>query len=123
TVFMTTVRLVVYITAIMFAVAQFDVDYGPLLVAAGGISLAVGFGAQTLVKDFFAGFFILLEGQFSIGDVVEVNGKTGTVENLNLRTTVVRSLNGDVHTIPNGQIATTTNMTKLWSRTIVDIGV
>lgn len=123
TVFMTTARVVVYITAIMFAIAQFDVDYGPLLVAAGGVSLAVGFGAQTLVKDFFAGFFILLEGQFSIGDVVELNGKTGTVENLNLRTTVIRSLNGDVHTIPNGEISTTTNQTKLWSRTIVDIGV
>lgn len=123
TVFMTTARVVVYITAIMFAIAQFDVDYGPLLVAAGGVSLAVGFGAQTLVKDFFAGFFILLEGQFSIGDVVELNGKTGTVENLNLRTTVIRSLNGDVHTIPNGEITTTTNQTKLWSRTVVDIGV
>ncbi|MCB9932075.1 MAG: mechanosensitive ion channel [Planctomycetes bacterium] len=123
TVFMTTARVVVYITAIMFAIAQFDVDYGPLLVAAGGVSLAVGFGAQTLVKDFFAGFFILLEGQFSIGDVIEVNGKTGTVENLNLRTTVIRSLNGDVHTIPNGEISVTTNQTKLWSRAIVDIGV
>ncbi|MCB9895620.1 MAG: mechanosensitive ion channel [Planctomycetes bacterium] len=123
TVFMTTARVVVYITAIMFAIAQFDVDYGPLLVAAGGVSLAVGFGAQTLVKDFFAGFFILLEGQFSIGDVVEINGKTGTVENLNLRTTVIRSLSGDVHTIPNGEISVTTNQTKLWSRAIVDIGV
>lgn len=123
TVFMTTARVVVYITAIMFAIAQFDVDYGPLLVAAGGVSLAVGFGAQTLVKDFFAGFFILLEGQFSIGDVIEVNGKTGTVENLNLRTTVIRSLNGDVHTIPNGEISVTTNQTKLWSRAIVDVGV
>ena len=123
TVFMTTARVVVYITAILFAVAQFDVDYGPLLVAAGGLSLAVGFGAQTLVKDFFAGFFILLEGQFSIGDVVEINGKTGTVENLNLRTTVIRGLNGDVHTIPNGEISVTTNQTKLWSRAVVDIGI
>ena len=123
TVFMTTARVVVYITAIMFAIAQFDVDYGPLLVAAGGVSLAVGFGAQTLVKDFFAGFFILLEGQFSIGDVIEINGKTGTVENLNLRTTVIRSLNGDVHTIPNGEISVTTNMTKLWSRAVVDVGI
>ncbi|MBZ0136024.1 MAG: mechanosensitive ion channel [Planctomycetes bacterium] len=123
TVFMTTARVVVYITAIMFAIAQFDVDYGPLLVAAGGVSLAVGFGAQTLVKDFFAGFFILLEGQFSIGDVIEINGKTGTVENLGLRTTVIRSLNGDVHTIPNGEISVTTNQTKLWSRSVIDIGI
>lgn len=123
TVFMTTARLVVYITAIMFAIAQFDVDYGPLLVAAGGVSLAVGFGAQTLVKDFFAGFFILLEGQYSIGDVVEVGGKIGTVEHIGLRTTVLRSLSGDVHTIPNGEISSTTNMTKIWSRAVVDVGV
>jgi moderate conductance mechanosensitive channel len=122
-VFMTTARVVVYITALMFAIAQFDVDYGPLLVAAGGVSLAVGFGAQTLVRDFFAGFFILLEGQFSIGDVVDLNGKIGTVENLNLRTTVLRSLDGSVHTIPNGEITRTTNMTKLWSRAVVDVGV
>ncbi|MDC1142548.1 mechanosensitive ion channel family protein [Planctomycetota bacterium] len=123
TVFMTTSRLVIYILAIMFSIAQFDVNYGPLLVAAGGVSLAIGFGAQSLVKDFFSGFFILLEGQFSIGDVVEVGGKIGTVENLNLRTTELRSLNGDVHVIPNGEISATTNMTKEWSRAVVDVGV
>ncbi|MCF6227323.1 MAG: mechanosensitive ion channel [Planctomycetes bacterium] len=123
TVFMTTSRLLIYMLAIMFSIAQFDVNYGPLLVAAGGLSLAVGFGAQSLVKDFFSGFFILLEGQFSIGDVVEVGGKIGTVESLNLRTTVLRSLNGDVHVIPNGNISATTNMTKEWSRAVVDVGV
>ncbi|MHC4840825.1 MAG: mechanosensitive ion channel family protein [Planctomycetota bacterium] len=123
TVFMTTSRLVIYILAIMFSVAQFDVNYGPLLVAAGGVSLAIGFGAQSLVKDFFSGFFILLEGQFSIGDVVDVGGKVGTVETLNLRTTVLRSLNGDVHVIPNGEISATTNMTKEWSRAVVDVGI
>lgn len=123
TVMTATTRLVIFVAAVMAIMAQFDVDYGPLLVAAGGVSLAVGFGAQSLIKDFFAGFFILLEGQYSIGDVVEINGKTGTIESLNLRTTVIRSLNGDVHTIPNGQISLTTNQTKLWSRTIVDINV
>lgn len=123
TVFMTTAKVVVYILGLMFVVSQFDVDYGPLLVAAGGLSLAVGFGAQSLVKDFFSGFFVLLEGQFSIGDVVEINGKTGTVESLNLRTTVLRSLNGDVHVVPNGEIKVTTNMTRTWSRAVVDIGV
>lgn len=123
TVFMTTAKVVVYILGLMFVVSQFDVDYGPLLVAAGGLSLAVGFGAQSLVKDFFSGFFVLLEGQFSIGDVVEINGKTGTVESLNLRTTVLRSLNGDVHVVPNGEIKVTTNQTRTWSRAVVDIGV
>lgn len=119
----TTMRVIVWVLAVMFALSQFDIDYGPLLVAAGGVSLAVGFGAQSLVKDFFAGFFILLEGQFSIGDVIEINGKQGTVENLNLRTTVIRSLDGTVHTIPNGQISLTSNMTKLWSRAVLEIGV
>lgn len=123
TVFMTTAKVVVYILGLMFVVSQFDVDYGPLLVAAGGLSLAVGFGAQTLVKDFFSGFFVLLEGQFSIGDVVEINGKVGTVENLNLRTTVLRSVNGDVHVVPNGEIKMTSNRTRTWSRAVIDIGV
>jgi moderate conductance mechanosensitive channel len=123
TVVMTSARLAVFIVALMFVLSRFEVDYGPLLVAAGGISVAVGFGAQTLIRDFFAGFFILLEGQFNIGDVVEINGKSGTVEKLNLRTTVLRSLSGDVHTIPNGEIKMTSNQTKLWSRAIVDIGV
>lgn len=122
-VFMTTAKVVVYVMALLFAVAQFDVDYGPLLVAAGGVSLAVGFGAQALVKDFFSGFFILLEDQYSIGDVVELNGKVGTVESLNLRTTVLRSLSGDVHVVPNGEITIVSNMTKGWSRAVVDIGV
>jgi moderate conductance mechanosensitive channel len=123
TVVMTSARLAVFIVALMFVLSRFEVDYGPLLVAAGGISVAVGFGAQSLIRDFFAGFFILLEGQFNIGDVVEINGKSGTVEKLNLRTTVLRSLAGDVHTIPNGEIKMTSNQTKLWSRAIVDIGV
>ncbi|MBK9974203.1 MAG: mechanosensitive ion channel [Planctomycetes bacterium] len=123
TVFVATMRAVIFVLALMFALGQFDLDYGPLLVAAGGVSLAVGFGAQSLVKDFFSGFFILLEGQYSIGDVVEVNGKTGTVEHLNLRTTVIRSINGDVHTVPNGEISVTTNQTKVWSRAVMDIGI
>ena len=123
TVFMTTARVVVYLTALMFVVSQLDVDYGPLLVASGGLALAVGFGAQTLVKDFFSGFFILLEGQYSIGDVVEINGKSGTVESLNLRTTVLRSLDGNVHIIPNGEFKQVSNKTKGWSRAVVNISV
>ena len=122
-VFAGAVRFSIYVLAGLFVVSQLDIDYGPLLVAAGGVSLAVGFGAQALVKDFFAGFFILLEGQYSIGDVVEINDKTGTVEDLNLRTTILRSVDGNVHTIPNGEITITTNKTKYWSRAVVDIDV
>ncbi|MBX2813075.1 MAG: mechanosensitive ion channel [Myxococcales bacterium] len=116
-------RFVIYILAILFVIGQLDIDYGPLLVAAGGLSLAIGFGAQTLVRDFFAGFFILLEGQYSIGDVVDINGKAGTVEDLNLRTTIIRSIDGQVHTIPNGEITITSNKTKFWSRAVADISV
>lgn len=116
-------RFFIYILAFFFVIGQLDIDYGPLLVAAGGLSLAVGFGAQSLVKDFVSGFFILLEGQYSIGDVVDIDGRAGIVEDLNLRTTVLRSLNGEVHTIPNGEITTTTNKTKFWSRAVVDVGV
>lgn len=122
-VFLGGARFIVYVLATLFVIGQLDIDTGPLLVAAGGLSLAVGFGAQALVRDFFAGFFILLEGQYSIGDVVDIEGKSGTVEDLNLRTTVLRSLNGEVHTIPNGEIKTTTNKTKHWSRAIVEVGV
>lgn len=116
-------RAVIYLMTIFFVMAQIDIDYGPLLVAAGGLSLAVGFGAQSLVKDFFSGFFILLEGQYGIGDVVEVAGKIGVVEDMNLRTTILRNLMGQVHVIPNGEISTTSNLTKLWSRAVVDIRV
>ena len=116
-------RFFIYALAVLFVVGQLDIDYGPLLVAAGGLSLAVGFGAQALVRDFFAGFFILLEGQYSIGDVVDINGKAGIVEDLNLRTTILRSIDGEVHTIPNGEITITTNKTKFWSRAVVDISV
>lgn len=122
-VFAGTTRVAIYVLALFFVIIQLDIDYGPLLVAAGGLSLAIGFGAQSLVKDFFAGFFILLEGQYSIGDVVNIDGKAGVVEDLNLRTTILRSLSGEVHTIPNGEIKTTTNMTKQWSRAVLDIGV
>jgi small-conductance mechanosensitive channel len=123
TVLMTSARIAVFVVALMFILSRFDVDYGPLLVAAGGVSLALGFGAQSLIRDFFAGFFILLEGQYNIGDVVEINGKSGTVEKLNLRTTVLRDIGGEVHTIPNGEIKLTSNQTKQWSRAIVDVSV
>lgn len=122
-VFLGTGRFFISILAILFVIGQLDIDYGPLLVAAGGLSLAVGFGAQSLVKDFFAGFFILLEGQYSIGDVVMINDKSGIVEDLNLRTTIIRSIDGEVHTIPNGEISITTNKTKSWSRAVVDVSV
>ncbi|MCA8940838.1 MAG: mechanosensitive ion channel, partial [Planctomycetes bacterium] len=80
------ISAVIWVLAILMILGRFGIDYQPLLVATGGIGLAVGFGAQSLVKDFFSGFFILLENQFTVGDVITIDGKTGTVEEINLRT-------------------------------------
>jgi small-conductance mechanosensitive channel len=99
------------------------IDIGPLLAGAGILGLAISFGAQSLVKDVIAGFFQLMENQFSVGDVVELAGKEGTVERMNLRVVHIRDAKGNVHIIPNGQIGVVTNMTKGWSRAVVDIGV
>jgi small-conductance mechanosensitive channel len=99
------------------------VEIGPLIAAAGIGGIAIGFGAQSLVKDFFSGFFMVMERQFDVGDVVEVAGVGGVVESLGLRTTVVRSLDGSRHVVPNGEIRVTTNHTKEFSRYLVDLPV
>jgi small conductance mechanosensitive channel len=121
------IRFVLSITIITVAVVmilgELGIEIGPILAAAGVIGVAIGFGAQNLVKDFLSGFFILLEDQFRIGDWVAVGGVSGLVEKINLRITVLRDLNGNVHFIRNGYIDVTTNMTKEFSRYIFDIGV
>lgn len=99
------------------------INIAPLLAGAGILGLAVSFGAQSLVKDVISGFFYLLEGQFAVGDVIEVAGKSGVVERMTLRMVVLRDLRGVVHMVPNGQITTVSNMTRKWSRAVVDVGV
>jgi small conductance mechanosensitive channel len=99
------------------------IDIGPILAGAGILGLAVSFGAQSLVKDVIAGFFYLVEGQFAMGDVIEVAGRTGVVERMTLRMVVLRDSQGTVHMVPNGQITTVSNMTRKWSRAVVDVGV
>jgi small conductance mechanosensitive channel len=99
------------------------IDIGPLLAGAGILGLAVSFGAQSLVKDVISGFFYLVEGQFAVGDVIEVAGKSGVVEQMTLRMVVLRDLRGSVHMIPNGQITTVSNMTRKWARAVIDVGV
>lgn len=99
------------------------VDIGPLLAGAGILGLAVSFGAQSLVKDVISGFFFLVEGQFAVGDVIEIAGKSGVVERMNLRVVMLRDTNGALHMIPNGQITTVSNLTRGWSRAVVDVGV
>jgi len=99
------------------------IEIGPILAGAGVLGLAVSFGAQSLVKDVIAGFFILLENQFAVGDNIEVAGKAGTVELMTLRIVQLRDLEGILHTVPNGQIGTVSNKTRAWSRAVVDVGV
>jgi moderate conductance mechanosensitive channel len=109
--------------ASMMVLKKFGIEIGPILAAAGIVGLAVGFGAQSLVKDVISGFFILLEDQIRVGDVVQIAGKGGLVEKINLKTTILRDLAGNVHYVPNGQIDVVTNMTKDYSRYVFDIGV
>lgn len=115
-------------TVVLLAVATLMaldafVDTGPLLAMAGVLGLAFSFGAQSLVKDVINGAFILMEGQYAIGDVITVNGTSGLVETITLRATVLRDLHGVVHTIPNGKVETVSNRTKVWSRALLDVSV
>jgi moderate conductance mechanosensitive channel len=99
------------------------IPIGPLLASVGVFGLAVSFGAQSLVKDLISGAFMLAEGQFAVGDVVKVGDTAGLVEKITLRTLVLRDINGVVHVIPNGTVDTLSNMTKSWSRAVLEIGV
>ena len=102
---------------------KLNVNIAPLLASAGIVGLAVGFGAQTLVKDVISGFFLILENQVRVGDSAEINGVSGLVEAINLRTLVLRDVRGAVHIFPCGSIATTTNLTKDYAYAVVDIQV
>src|ERR687892_44860 len=107
----------------MAALAVLGVNTGALLASAGVLGFAVGFGAQTMVKDLLNGLFLLAEGQYTIGDTIEVNGVTGTVERVTLRTTTLRNYNGDVHIVPSGDVRLVTNKSKGWARVVLDVGV
>jgi small conductance mechanosensitive channel len=107
----------------MLLLAEVGVDLAPLLAAAGIGGLAIGFGAQNLVRDVITGFFILLEDHVRVGDVVRVGGKGGLVEGISLRVLTLRDFDGSVHLIPHGTIETITNMTKDFSYYLLDVGV
>jgi small conductance mechanosensitive channel len=119
----TNVALVFVITITMLTVLSVFINIGPLLASVSVVGLAISFGAQSLVKDVISGTFILLEGQFGIGDVVKMGDTAGMVEKMTLRTTVLRDLHGVVHTIPNGEITRVSNLTKTWSRSVIDVSV
>ncbi len=116
-------RIAIFFAGVLMILSEIGIDLGPLLAAAGLGGLAIGFGAQSLVKDLISGFFILLENSVRVGDVVEVAGVSGLVEEIELRTIRLRDLSGNVHVVPNGVIDKVKNMTKDYSYSLFNIGV
>ena len=102
---------------------EFGIEVGPILASAGVVGIAIGFGAQNLVRDVISGFFIILENQIRVGDVAIINGTGGLVEKIQFRTTILRDLAGIVHIFPNGTISTLSNLTNEWSAYVFDIGI
>ena len=117
------VTVVISLVAGMLILTEMGVSVAPVLGAAGVAGLAVGFGAQSLVKDFFTGFFLLLENQIRQGDVVRLGNHSGVVENLTLRYVQLRDYEGNVHFVPNGTIVTVVNMSRGFAQAVVEIGV
>jgi small conductance mechanosensitive channel len=117
------VTVVVTVVAGIVILGEFGVSVAPILGAAGVVGIALGFGAQSLVKDYFTGFFLLLENQIRIGDIVEAGGKGGVVEELTLRYLRLRDYEGNVHYIPNGAISVVTNRSLGYAYAVVDAGV
>jgi len=107
----------------MSALAVLGVNPGALLASAGVLGFAVGFGAQTMVKDLLNGLFLLAEGQYTIGDEITISGVTGVVERVTLRTTTLRASNGDIHIVPSGDVRLVTNKSKGWSLVSIDAGI
>ncbi|MEM4658607.1 MAG: mechanosensitive ion channel family protein [Candidatus Methanosuratincola sp.] len=114
---------VVLVIAAIIILAEFGVNVTPIIASAGIVGLAVGFGAQNLVRDIISGLFLILENQVRVGDFAEINGQGGLVEAINLRTVVLRDLEGTVHIFPNGTINALSNKSKEWSRVVLDVGV
>ena len=115
--------LFIYLIAFTMILRELGVDIAPIIAGAGLAGVALGFGAQNLIKDLIAGFLILSEDQFRVGDVIKTAGVSGQVERITLRVTQVRDLEGVVHTIPNGEIKVVSNLTKEFSRVALDVGV
>ena len=115
--------VVIWAVVLITILMELGIEVGPILASAGIAGLAVGFGAQNLVRDVISGFFLLLEDQVHVGDVAVINGTGGLVENIGLRTIVLRDQAGTVHVFPNGTVTTLANLTKGWSAAVYEIGV
>lgn len=109
--------------AIVTILGVWGVPLGPLIASLSVVGIAIGIGAQDLVKDVIAGVFVLVEDQYALGDVVQLAGVSGTVEEIRLRTTVLRDLDGSIHHVPNGEVRVATNLTHEYSRVVVDLSV
>jgi small conductance mechanosensitive channel len=115
--------ITIYTVAIIMVLGEFDISLGPLLAGAGIAGVALGFGAQSLVRDFLSGIFILVEDQYGVGDIVDLGEATGTVEEVTLRVTRVRDVQGTLWHVPNGEIRRVGNQSQLWARVILDVEV
>lgn len=123
TVVESTATVIIWTIAIITALGELGVDLAPLIAGAGIAGIALGFGAQSLVKDCIAGLFMLLEDQYGIGDVVDLDEAVGTVEKISLRTTVLRGIDGTVWHVPNGVVQRVGNRSQLWSVALIDVNV
>ncbi len=115
--------VIIIITTLLMILDQLGIAIGPILASVGLLSLALGLGAQTLVKDIIGGLFIIMEDQYHIDEVIEFDGRIGTVEEITLRITKIRDFKGYLHIVPNGDIRLVTNRTRGWSRAVLDIGI
>jgi small-conductance mechanosensitive channel len=115
-------RVVILTIAILLTFNVF-INIAPILAGAGILGLAISFGAQSLVRDIISGFFILLENQFAVGDVIEAAGKNGVVEKITMRVVMLRDLEGTMHVIPNGEMKVVSNKTRGWARAVVDVSI
>ncbi len=118
-----TTRIIVWVIGLLWILSELGVNLAALAAGAGVAGLAIGFGAQSIISDFISGVFIILENQYRVGDVVELNGVRGTVQEVTVRSTVLRDLDGNVHHIPNGEVKISTNKTMGFSRVNIDVGV
>lgn len=119
----TTLRIAIIITAVIMILPEFNIQIGPIIAAAGVVGLALGFGGQYLIRDLISGMFIILENQYRIGDVIDIDGTDGVVEEISMRKTTLRDLDGTIHHVPHGEIKKVSNLTKDFSRVNLDLGI
>jgi small conductance mechanosensitive channel len=115
--------IAIYFVAVVMALGEFNINLGPLIAGAGIVGVALGFGAQSLVKDFLSGIFMLIEDQYGVGDVVDLGDAVGKVEAVNLRTTQIRDAHGTLWHVPNGEIRRVANKSQQWARALLDVDV